>query len=111
MLVRRPSVLVGLMLLAVGTPEVIIGHTKAQSYRARREALPPRVRRVDPTELYPKPTAADERRAVIEGKIGYYELLESAGRILVLLGAVVVLLGTLRSPRPRTAGPEATISP
>jgi len=109
---RRPLVLIGLLLLTVGTPEVIIGHTKARSYRVMLETLPPAPRYVDPTQLYPKRTAADERRAVVEAKVGYYELLRSAGRVLVLLGFASAVIGVLHVPRPLSA-PDATsrISP
>jgi hypothetical protein len=56
------------------------------------------MRRPDPTQLYPKRTAADEKRAVVRAKVGYYELLRSAGRILVLLGLASVLIGVVREP-------------
>lgn len=104
-LVRRPLVLIGLMLLAVGSPEVIIGHNKVESYRTMLETLPPQARPADPTQLYPKRTAVDEQRAVAEAKVGYYELLRSAGRALVLLGLVAVGIGVLREPRPAAVGP------
>jgi hypothetical protein len=97
--VRRPLVLVGLLLLIVGAPEVIIGHTKSQSYRLSLKTLPPRARSADPTQLYPERTAEDEERAVVEAKVGYYELLWSAGRVLVLLGFTSMLIGVLHEPR------------
>lgn len=95
------------MLLAVGSPEVIIGHTKANSYRDMLATLPPPERRADPTELYPKRTAIDEQRAVVEAKVGYYDLLRSAGRALVLLGLVSIVVGILRDPRSSRGAPSA----
>lgn len=99
-IVRRPLILTGLLLMTVGVPEVIIGHTKAASYRAELESLPAPRRESDPTRLYPTLTDADEKRAVIEAKVGYYELLRSAGRLLVLGGLAVIAIGLLRERRP-----------
>lgn len=89
------------MLCVVGTPEVVIGHRKAASYREALTHLPPRPSAPDPTQLYPKRSADDEQRAVVEAKIGYYDLLYSAGRVLVLLGLGLGLLGVVWGPAPR----------
>lgn len=110
-LARRPLVLVGLMLLAVGVPEVIIGHNKAREYRAELATLPPPTRHADPTQLYPELSAADEKRAVVEAKVGYYDLLRSAGRILLLLGVASLVIGIVVEPRhPATPAREPETS-
>lgn len=99
-LARRPTVLVGLLLLVVGLPEVIVGYTKGRAYRTALATLPAAPRPADSTELFPKPTAADEKRAVIVAKIGYYDLLSAAGRVLVITGLLLVLVGIVRAQRP-----------
>lgn len=100
------------MLLAVGTPEVIIGHNKAREYRDVLATLPPAARRTDPTRLYPERSAADEKRAVVEAKVGYYDLLRSAGRILVLLGLAGLVIGVVVEPRGSVAhSPPSEASP
>jgi hypothetical protein len=105
-LLRRPLVLLGLLLVLVGTPEVIIGHTKSESYRRELAQLPPGKVEADPARLYPTRTATDEKRAVAEAKVGYYDLLRSAGRVLVLLGLASMAIGAVRPPR-RTRRPRA----
>jgi len=95
------------MLLAVGVPEVIIANGKTNEYRTERTRLQPPPPASSPTELYPKRTAADEKLAVIEAKLGYYRLLRSAGRFLVLVGVALVGIGALREP-PHPIDPAVT---
>ncbi len=110
-LARRPIVLVGLLLLVVGTPEIMVGHSKARAYRTMLAALPSSPRPADPTEVFPKPTGADEKRAVVVAKIGYYDLLSAAGRVLVVTGLLLIFLGIVHARRYPGAATGREFSP
>jgi hypothetical protein len=93
-LLRTPLVLGGLLLVLVGTAELIVGHRKTLEYRDRQAQLAPLPPR-NPTTLYPKSSAIQEKHALVAAKIGYYELLTDAGRVLALLGLAAVCLGAV----------------
>jgi hypothetical protein len=93
-LLRTPLVLGGLLLVLVGTAELIVGHRKTLEYQERQAQLAPLPLR-SPTTLYPKVGALAEKHALVAAKIGYYELLTGAGRVLALLGLVAVCVGAL----------------
>jgi hypothetical protein len=99
-LLRSPLVLGGLLLVLVGTAELIVGHRKTLEYRARQAQLAPLPTR-NPTTLYPKSSATEEKHALVAAKIGYYELLTGAGRILALLGVAAVCVGAIYGRGPK----------
>jgi len=90
--VRSPLVLAGLLLVLVGTAELIVGQRKLTEYRARQAVLAP-LPVHDPTALYPAVSAVEEKHAVVEAKLGYYELLTLAGRGLAIIGLASVCIG------------------
>ena len=101
-LLRSSFVLVGVLLLGVGLADMAAGMVKVSEYRAVLASELPAVRR-EPDTLFPTATEAEQRRAVAQAKLGYYELLvvvgqlfAAAGVVLVAVGAVRARLGTLR---------------
>jgi len=93
---RNPFVLGGLLLLAVGAADLVVGYRKIREYRQEIEAIPP-ARPQDPAQLFPRLSAADEKEAILRAKLGYYGTLLTAGRILILVGAGSCALGVLRA--------------
>jgi len=93
-LLRTPLVLAGLLLLLVGTAELVVGHRKTLEYQEEQAQLQPLPVR-SPTALYPKPSVLEEKHAVVAAKIGYYELLTTAGRIVAFIGLAAVCIGAI----------------
>jgi hypothetical protein len=98
---RSPLVLGGLLLLVVGMANLVVGYRKVEQYRYELRTVPPPPP-PEPAELFPKLSAADEKEAILRGKLGYYGLVSTAGRILLLVGAGSVALGCLRARSFRT---------
>ena len=95
-LVRSGLVLAGLLLLAVGLGNVIAGRTKIVQYEeVLRSASPARLP-ADPAALFPPTSEGDERHELALAKLGFYQLLLRAGRLLSSLGALLLSLGVLR---------------
>ena len=93
--VRSSWIVAGLLLLAIGLGDVVVGRSKLAQYQATlAQELAPRP--VDPAKLFPKVTEAEEQRAVAHQKIGFYNLLFLAGQILTLGGLVFVGVGVMR---------------
>ena len=97
-LVRSPFIVAGLLLLAIGLGDLIIGRTKLAQYHAMLEQTPA-VRPRDRATLFPKVTEAEEQRSVARAKVGYYNLLFLAGQTLTLGGLVLVVIGLVRLRR------------
>jgi len=93
-LLRTPLVLGGLLLVLVGTAELVVGYRKAVEYRERQAQLEPLPVR-NPTTLYPKVGLVEEQHALVAAKIGYYELLSGAGRLLALVGVASICVGAI----------------
>jgi hypothetical protein len=95
---RSGPITAGLLLLAVGLGDVVVGRTKLTQYQvvlAQDVSLSPR----DPATLFPKVTEAEEQRAVAHVKLGFYNLLFLAGQMLTLGGLLLVGIGLLRLRR------------
>jgi hypothetical protein len=93
---RNPFVLGGLLLLAVGAADLVVGYRKIREYRQELEAIPPAPPQ-DPAQLFPRLSAADEKEAILRAKLGYYGTLSTAGRVLILVGVGSCALGVLRA--------------
>jgi hypothetical protein len=92
---RSPLVLGGLLLAMVGVADLVAGYRKLDQYRQELRALPPPPP-VNPAELFPKASAADERESILHAKLGYYGMLTLTGRILALLGGACIAIGYAR---------------
>jgi hypothetical protein len=94
-LARNGWVVAGLLLLAIGLGDLVVGRTKLAQYHDVLEQVPA-VRMHDRSVLFPKVTEADEQRNVASAKLGYYNLLFLAGQMLTLGGLVLVVIGIVR---------------
>lgn len=92
---RNTFVLGGLLLLFVGVADLVAGYGKVEQYREELRLLPAPPS-PDPAELFPKPSANDEREAILRAKLGYYGMLVTTGRILMLVGLASCGVGWVR---------------
>jgi hypothetical protein len=94
-LARSGWVVAGLLLLAIGLGDLVVGRTKLGQYH---DVLleQPAVGTRDRAVLFPKVTEADEQRNVARAKLGYYNLLFLSGQVLTLGGLVLVVIGLVR---------------
>ncbi len=99
---RSGWMVAGLLLLAIGLGDVVVGRTKIAQYQAvlAQEVTEPSR---DPAALFPKVTEAEEQRSVARAKLGFYNLLFLAGQLLTLAGLVLSVIGlVLLRRRPLT---------
>ena len=94
-LARNGWVVAGVLLLAIGLGDLVVGRTKLAQYHEVLEQMPA-VRPRDRAVLFPKATEADEQRNVARAKLGYYNILFLAGQVLTLGGLVLVVIGLVR---------------
>ncbi len=107
--VRSGWIVAGLLLLAIGLGDVLVGRTKLAQYQdAIAQASP--VRPPDPAILFPKVTEAEEQRAVAHAKLGFYNLLFLAGQMLTLGGLLLVVVGVVRLHRRSDDTPVSAVS-
>lgn len=86
----------GLLLVAVGLGDAVVGRVKITQYQdAVRSA--PTIEPRDPAALFPTASEGQERRAVALMKLGFYQLLFTSGQVLAATGFLVLLLGILRT--------------
>jgi hypothetical protein len=94
-LMRSALVVAGLLIAGVGIADTIAGHSKVLQYeellRTSPAPEPP-----DPAALFPTASESQERHELARAKLGYYQLLLSAGRFLTVLGLALVAIGVLR---------------
>ena len=101
---RSPWVVAGLLLVAVGVGDVVIGRSKLAQYQAvlaQPEAAKPR----NPARLFPKVTESQEQRAVARAKLGFYNQLFLSGQLLTLGGLLLVVFGLVRARRGMVPAP------
>jgi hypothetical protein len=91
---RSALCVIGALVLALGLGNAIVGRTKIEQYEAIVRTTPPAVR--DPAQLFPPPSEAQERRTIAVAKLGYYQLLFTAGQAMSALGFVLLVVGVLR---------------
>jgi hypothetical protein len=94
-LMRSGLVLAGLLLLAVGLGNMVAGHSKIAQYEDLVQATVPRIPH-DPLVLFPAVSEGEERHALAGAKLAFYQLLVSAGQLLVGLGGFLIAIGVLR---------------
>src|SRR5262245_15331891 len=94
-LARNGWVVAGLILLAIGLGDRVVGRTNLTQYPEVLEQVPA-VHTHDRSELFPKATEADEQRNVARAKLGYYNILFLAGQMLTLGGLILVVIGLIR---------------
>ena len=97
-LARSGWVVAGLLLLAIGLGDLVVGRSKLAQYHDVLEQVPA-VRTHDRSVLFPKVTEADEQRNVARAKLGFYNLLFLAGQMLTLGGLVLIVVGLVRLRR------------
>ena len=106
-LARSGFFVAGLLLVAIGVGDLVVGRTKLAQYHAEFSQVPS-TRPRDRSTLFPKVTEVEEQRAVARAKIGYYNLLFLAGQILTLAGLVLLVIGLVRIRR--TAQPTLLVA-
>lgn len=98
--VRNGFIVAGALIFAVGVGDMLAGHAKLEEYRAVvAEALPPVPH--DPAALFPKASEAQERHAVAQAKLAFYQLLFVVGQLLAAVGVLLMGVGVFRQ-RQRT---------
>jgi hypothetical protein len=101
--VRNGFVVAGILLLGVGTTDVLVGRVKSAQYEDLIRSSPPAEPR-SPTELFPTASEGRERTAVARAKLGYYQLLRSAGDLIAAVGLFLLALGLIQA---RLGGPRS----
>jgi|GEM_PF-1718570 hypothetical protein len=102
-LLRNGFVVAGMLLLGVGAADVVVGRVKSAQYADLIRSSPPAEPR-SPTELFPTASEGRERTAVAQAKLGYYQLLRSAGDLIAAAGLFLLALGLIQV---RLAGARA----
>jgi uncharacterized membrane protein len=95
-LARSGLVLAGILLLAVGVGNVVAGQSKVAQYTELATLTTPRTPRA-PATLFPVASEGEERHELAGAKKAFYELLVTAGWLLVVLGAALIAIGALRT--------------
>jgi hypothetical protein len=93
--VRNGFIVAGALLLAVGVGDMLAGHAKLVEYRAL-VALAPAPEPHDPAALFPKASEAQERYAVAQAKLAFYQLLFLVGQLLAAIGVLLLGIGAFR---------------
>jgi hypothetical protein len=91
---RSGPVLAGILLLSIGLGNLTVGSTKFVQYRDIVRNAPLSAPR-DPAALFPTATEDEQQFAVARAKVGYYQVMVTAGRFLTALGLVLVASGVL----------------
>lgn len=83
----------GLLLVCLGIGNWAIGATRAHPYARylQRHPGPPRASDRSKNELLEPPDDQREQRDVARGKLEFYQLVQSGGRLMVITGALCVL--------------------
>ena len=92
---RSGFVVAGVLLVAVGAGDMLAGRARIQEYRAIMREMPPPEPH-DPTTLFPKASEAQERQAVAQAKLAYYQLLFLVGQMLAAGGVVLLAIGAFQ---------------
>jgi hypothetical protein len=92
---RSAFIVAGVLILAVGTGDMLTGRFRIQEYRGIIRELPAPEPH-DPTALFPKASETQEQRAVAEAKLSYYQLLFLVGQLLAAGGVVLLAIGAFQ---------------
>ncbi|HLK11963.1 MAG TPA: hypothetical protein VKW76_11320 [Candidatus Binatia bacterium] len=101
-LLRNGFVLAGVLLLGVGAADALVGRIKCVQYEDIVRSAPAAEPR-SPADLFPTASEGRERTAVARAKLGYYQLLLTAGDLFGAVGLFLLALGMLQV---RMAGPR-----
>ena len=93
--VRNGFIVAGALLLGVGVCDMLAGHSKILEYRVV-VAKAPEPEPHDPAALFPKASEAQERYAVAQAKLGFYQLLFVVGQLLAAGGVLLMGIGAFR---------------
>jgi hypothetical protein len=93
--VRNGFIVAGALLFAVGIGDMVAGRAKLREYRAV-VALAPAPDPPDPAALFPKASEAQERYAVAQAKLAFYQLLFLVGQLLAAAGVLLMGIGAFR---------------
>jgi hypothetical protein len=93
--VRNGFIVAGALLFAVGVGDMVAGRAKLREYRAV-VALAPAPDPPDPAALFPKASEAQERYAVAQAKLAFYQLLFLVGQLLAAAGVLLIGIGAFR---------------
>ena len=93
--VRNGFIVAGALLLGVGACDMITGSSKIVEYRAV-VAKAPDPEPHDPAALFPKASEAQERYAVAQAKLAFYQLLFLVGQLLAAAGVLLMGIGAFR---------------
>ncbi len=91
-LLRSSVFVAGLLLLAVGIGDLVVGHSKVRQYEEFMRATQA-VDAPDRTALFPTASEGQKRREIAELKLAFYRVLVSLGRYFTLLGILMVSAG------------------
>ncbi len=94
-LLRNGFVLAGLLLLGVGLGDAIAGRMKLAQYQELVRSTAGTESR-DPAALFPTASEGQERHAIARAKVGFYQLLFTAGQLLSAVGFVLLVIGILQ---------------
>lgn len=92
---RNGFIVAGALLFAVGIADMLAGRAKLQEYRAVVAEAPGPAPH-DPAALFPKASEAQERHAVAEAKLAFYQLLFLVGQLLAAGGVLLMGIGLFR---------------
>jgi hypothetical protein len=92
---RSGFVVAGVLLLGVGVGDMLAGSSKIQEYRSVVREVPPEEPH-DPTALFPKASEAQERHALAQAKLAFYQLLFLVGQLLAAGGVVLLAIGAFQ---------------
>ena len=95
-LARSGLVLAGLLLLAVGFGNLVVGRSKIVQYEEVLRVAAPARAAADPGVLFPPTNDSDERHELALAKLAFYHLLLTAGQLLSAVGVLLLSLGVLR---------------
>jgi hypothetical protein len=93
--VRNGFLVAGTLIFAVGVGDMVAGHAKLLEYRAVVAEAPPSAPH-NPAALFPKASEAQERHAVAQAKLAFYQLLFIVGQLLAALGVLLMGIGLWR---------------
>jgi hypothetical protein len=92
---RSGFIVAGVLLLSVGSGDMLAGRLRIRDYRAIIRQMPPPEPR-DPTALFPKASEAQEQLAVAQAKLAFNQLLFLAGQLLAAAGVVLLAIGAFQ---------------
>jgi len=101
---KSAPIIWGLLLLALGVGNWVVGAVRAQGYEVYLIRNPgPETSSDLKNSLLEPPDEAREERSISHAKLEFYELVRGGGRLMVALGALTLLAGIFGLEGPRFA--------